>query len=202
MKPKINWNDKEEVRDYNRKYGKKYRDEHPEKEKARNKKWKEDNPEKEKARNKKWKEDNPEWGKKYYQENKDKPEFKEKAKARNKKWREDNPDCNKKWSKEHPVEKKAHNKKWNKEHPEEIKASNHKRRARIKGNGGSYTLKEIKNLRKETKGICKGWKRKPHYVGDENLEIEHIIPLIKGGTNNIENIQLMCKSCNCSKGTN
>jgi 5-methylcytosine-specific restriction endonuclease McrA len=33
-----------------------------------------------------------------------------------------------------------------------------------------------------------------------NLTIDHKIPLSKGGTNYFENMQTLCKSCNCKKG--
>lgn len=109
-----------------------------------------------------------------------------------------------KYNQEHKEERQRYHSKYDKkyksEHPEECKINNHKRRARVKGNGDSYTMEEITQLRKETKGICKGWKRKPHYVGDENLEVEHIIAIANGGTNEIENIQLMCQNCNRRKG--
>lgn len=42
------------------------------------------------------------------------------------------------------------------------------------------------------------------YCGDNiasRYEIDHIIPLSRLGGNTIENCQLLCKSCNCSKGT-
>jgi 5-methylcytosine-specific restriction endonuclease McrA len=34
----------------------------------------------------------------------------------------------------------------------------------------------------------------------ENLEIDHIYPRSKGGKSNRDNLQILCKSCNCKKG--
>jgi len=180
MKHKINWKNEEEVRDYYREYKKKWYEEHKEERKAYMEIYRREHKEEIKAYNKKY-------DKKYNQEHK------EGKKAYNKKYNQ---------RLENKEKRKAYGKKWHKEHPEEKKASNHKRRARKKGNGGSYTKEEITQLRKETKGICLGYNREPHFVGDKNLEIEHIIALANGGTNEIENIQLMCGSCNRNKGTN
>ena len=157
--------------------------------KCRDKKKYEKNKEKIKARVRKYNKEHPEkvkaYKKKYYEKNK------EKIKARVRKY-----------NKEHPEKVKTSNKKWQKANLEQCKIDEHKRRTRKKGNGGSYTIEEIAKLRKKSKGICKGYNRKSHYVSEDKLTIDHIIPVSNGGTSNIDNIQLLCKSCNCSKGTN
>lgn len=84
--------------------------------------------------------------------------------------------------------------------PDSSRLRKHRRRTRLRNNGGSYTIKEIQKLRIDSFGFCRGWRREKHLVGIEKLEIDHIIPLAKGGRNDIGNIQLLCRFCNRSKG--
>jgi HNH endonuclease len=47
------------------------------------------------------------------------------------------------------------------------------------------------------------WGRKCTYCGVENipLQVEHIHPIAKGGSNRISNLTLSCERCNLKKGT-
>ena len=52
--------------------------------------------------------------------------------------------------------------------------------------------------------LLEKWQRKCAYCGvkDVPLQIEHIQPRAKGGTNSITNLTLSCQECNLKKGTN
>lgn len=51
--------------------------------------------------------------------------------------------------------------------------------------------------------LLEKWGRKCAYCGAENvpLEIEHIVPKVRGGTNRVSNLTLACHACNQLKGS-
>lgn len=69
-------------------------------------------------------------------------------------------------------------------------------RARKNNAGGKFTMDQIGELAERQKYrcvVCKGSIRKKYHI-------DHIVPLSRGGTNYIENIQLLCPECNLQKG--
>lgn len=68
--------------------------------------------------------------------------------------------------------------------------------ARRKNAEGSYTLNEWKRLKEKYNSTCPMCGEREPKI---KLTRDHIIPLIKNGTNYISNIQPLCGSCNSAK---
>ena len=79
------------------------------------------------------------------------------------------------------------------------KAASHNRRARKLQNGGKHTGTEILQLFDQQSSKCPYCKVKLYKTGKNIFHSDHIVPLSKGGSNDISNIQLLCPKCNMSK---
>ena len=98
---------------------------------------------------------------------------------------------------------------WQLAHPErfreQLRVHKQKRRARKKGNGGSWTAKEWATLKRQYGYYCVGcWKteRELQALG-RKLVPDHIVALDRGGLNIVENLQPLCHGkggCNNRKG--
>lgn len=73
-----------------------------------------------------------------------------------------------------------------------------RRRARILGAGGSHTIGEWEALKAQHNWTCPCCSKVEPEV---KLEADHVIPISKGGSDNIENIQPLCRRCNGKKHT-
>lgn len=89
--------------------------------------------------------------------------------------------------------KQVYHRNYCKNHPETISHLKANRYAREKGAVGSHSLKEWQELKKKYNFKCA-------FCGEcKPLTKDHIIPLSKGGSNYITNIQPLCRNCNSKK---
>lgn len=92
----------------------------------------------------------------------------------------------------------AHRAAWAKRNPLKCRVNKHIRRARKINAPGKFTASEFLALCNFYGNICLCCWRSAGLV---KLTADHVIPLSKGGSNDISNIQPLCGSCNSSKGT-
>lgn len=92
------------------------------------------------------------------------------------------------WHEEHREEARARKRSWRREHPEQWKAQHkaakQRRRARLKGQGGSYTPAQLRECLEFFDNCCaySGEPLQPDY------HVDHVVPISKGGHNDIKNI--------------
>lgn len=78
-----------------------------------------------------------------------------------------------------------------------VNISKHNRRVRIKESGSPVTLNQ-----KQWDELCRRYDYRCLCCGEHKpLEIDHIVPISKGGTNTIDNVQPLCRECNQKKRT-
>lgn len=71
-----------------------------------------------------------------------------------------------------------------------------RRKVRLLKNGGFHSKGEWENLKAQYNWTCPSCKESEPKI---SLTKDHIISVLKGGSNNIENIQPLCRPCNSRK---
>lgn len=84
---------------------------------------------------------------------------------------------------------------WQARHPYKPRRFPSPRHTRMKRNGGSHTEAEWHALCARYRWRCLCCQQK------KPLTKDHIIPIVVGGRDSIDNLQPLCKSCNSRKGT-
>jgi 5-methylcytosine-specific restriction endonuclease McrA len=103
-----------------------------------------------------------------------------------------------KWAKQNPHQNKAIKGRCIARNPDlwrkRFVAYSQNRKARETQNGGSFTDTDIDAMRAKQNGKCNACKK------ERKLEVDHIVPVVNGGSNDPSNLQLLCARCNKSKG--
>lgn len=101
----------------------------------------------------------------------------------------------KNWNHQNSARANGHYSKWRKNNPEKVKEYKLNRYIREKNASGRIAHSEWVSLCEKYNYTCLCCKRR-----DIKLTLDHIIPLILGGSNTIDNAQPLCKTCNSKKG--
>lgn len=162
------------------------RQRNPETARARDKRYQDANRELVRARSRDWKERN-----------------REQARQLTRDWKAANPEAGKKWHQENRDKSRAAVRRYyDKNQPamvERATIQGRKRRAQMKGSGGTHTAADLADILRMQKHRCAhpGCGADLRKVGKH---LDHIMPLALGGSNDRRNLQYLCPTHNLSKG--
>lgn len=88
------------------------------------------------------------------------------------------------------------NREWKKRNADKVRTYNRNRKSLVRATG-SFTFSEIELILQEQGNKCPGCFKT--FSDDLPFTLDHFVPLSRGGSNTASNIQLMCRTCNCSK---
>ena len=131
------------------------------------------------------------------------PAYKKKAQATRVRWAERNPEKHEAGKQRY---RQGRGKIYHSEHLAEHCRNQNNRRARLRGNGGTYSITQWRALKACFGNICLCCGRDENTLqkGGCRLVPDHVVAIAKGGSNNIENIQPLCHGkggCNNCKAT-
>lgn len=78
--------------------------------------------------------------------------------------------------------------------------SKHRRRAKLHGARGSFDKWDVELRFIKHGGLCHYCGTPLTKFGPEKFQVDHFIPLSRGGTNYSNNLVCACQGCNLSKG--
>lgn len=117
----------------------------------------------------------------------------------NRKWSADNKsrkiEIDRAYYSENSARIKAYVKDWGQKNKHRLAVYAKNRRSRERAAGTGFTVEEWKGLNQACRGCCLRCGQ------PKALTADHVIPLSKGGSGNITNIQPLCLECNSAKGT-
>lgn len=92
------------------------------------------------------------------------------------------------------AKKRSKNLEWQAANRAKVLSYPKRRRALQMGAKGSHSPSDVAEIFKQQRGLCAYCRRKLL-----KYDVDHIVPLSKGGSDDRRNIQLTCKSCNSRK---
>lgn len=112
--------------------------------------------------------------------------------------RQQNGKMNSSWKGGISLDKKKYMKEWVINNRERKRFHLLKRVHLLRNAIGGYSYEDWVSMKERYRNTCPSCLRKEP---DIKLTVDHIVPISKGGTNCIENLQPLCKSCNAKKYT-